>query len=132
MTFFGRRQSADSALRERMISYANGKELFMDAYSAAQFADCEANIAVTDDFSGVPDDSVCFIEDLEPESLLRRSDRLVIYRWNRNYPSETSFSFNPYEEGMKLERMSDFSGFSHPRITEEIWVRKTREVKDDE
>lgn len=122
-TFFGKRQTTDSAVRERMINIAGEKPLSVNAYTASQFRDHIENIAVTDDILSLPDDAVCFVEDADPALFSGRVDRLVIYRWNKKYPRDRALGFYPYDEGMKLESIQDFAGSSHDRVTEEIWVK---------
>ena len=47
MTFLGRRQSQDALLRQDMLAYVDGHELWMNSYSAAQFGN-ECNISVSE------------------------------------------------------------------------------------
>ena len=121
MTFFGKRQSTDSVLRERVLSLSRGRRLVMDHYSASQFGDSEG-VCVSD---GAPDepDAVWFTETVVPAPWAQSIDTLVIYRWNRAYPRELLLTLDPYGEGMRLCSISDFEGSSHERITEEIWKR---------
>ena len=129
MTFSGRRQSADSVLRDRVISLSAGKELYMNSYSASQFdEDGKTDITVSDD-PPLGKDAVWFVEDVDPAPYASGAERLVIYRWNRTYPRELLFTLDPYGSGMKLESIRDFKGSSHPRITEEIWVRPDTEAE---
>ena len=120
MTFFGKRQSSDSVLCERILSLSRGKKLVMDQYSSSRFAD--ADVAVSD---GAPeeDGAVWFTETVDPAPWADRIDTFVIYRWNRAYPREMKLTLDPYDEGMRLSSITDFEGSSHTRITEEIWVR---------
>ena len=48
-------------------------------------------------------------------------DELVIYRWNRRYPADRRLRFLPQERGMVLIERTEFAGYSHERITREIW-----------
>ena len=126
MTFFGRRQSTDSVLRERIIAHAEGRPLVMDSYSASQFRDDDAPIEVTEEPFAAGPDAVVFTEDADPGPFAALADRLIIYRWNRIYPRDMTLTFDPFEEGMRLESILDFKGSSHDRITEEIWTRKEK------
>ena len=124
MSFFGRRQSTDGAVRERILSLAGGKALSMSEYSAAQFRGCVAEIRISSD--PAPYDGVYFFEEEDPAPYAEYADRVVIYRWNRNYPRDMTMTLDPFREGMRLESICDFSGTSHDRITEEVWVRPGR------
>jgi len=123
MTFFGRRLSTDSAVRERIVSLAGSRRLVMNAYTASQFRGSGADIYVTCDLSSLGDDDVCFAEDFDPSVFKDKISSLVIFRWNRKYPRDGEMSFYPYDEGMRLDSIRDFAGSSHERITEEIWTR---------
>ncbi|MBR6916710.1 MAG: hypothetical protein IKN38_00865 [Clostridia bacterium] len=68
-----------------------------------------------------------FDELSDPAPMIGRAERLVIYRWNRKYPADVYLTADPYDEGFRLSGISDFKGTSHDRITEEVWVRKTKE-----
>ena len=57
----------------------------------------------------------------------RDNSRLVagiLYRWNRDYPGDERFCFPGGEEIWQLDRWEDFPGFSHEKITEEIYIHK--------
>ena len=123
MTFFGKRQSTDSVLRERVLSLSKGKSLFMNAYSASQFKGTDP-ITVSDEVPTAEKDSLWFTETVDPAPYADAVDTLVIYRWNRAYPREMILTLDPYDEGMRLCSVTDFEGSSHPRITEEIWTKR--------
>lgn len=93
MTFFGRRQSTDAALRERIVALAGEGSISMSEYTAAQFRGCGANVAVSPE--PTPDDSVYFFEEVDPAKYAELADRLVIYRWNRNYPRDLKLTLDP-------------------------------------
>ncbi|MBQ7669118.1 MAG: hypothetical protein IJS45_00175 [Clostridia bacterium] len=123
MTFFGKRQSADRAVIKRILSVSDGKTIYAEPYAAPLFRECGAKIVPTGDFSSLPGDAVCFAETVDPASLAGAIDKFVIYRWNRKYPRDCAAGFFPYDEGLSLYSISDFTGNSHDRITEEIWVK---------
>ena len=45
----------------------------------------------------------------------------MLYRWNRRYPSDLKFDL-PLE-GFTLRQRQEFAGYSHPKITEEVYLR---------
>ncbi len=126
MMFNKRRQSQDRLLREQMLQITSPASLWMSEYSAKQFSDIlgdEPRIQVSNDFlSMIPAEAYCFIEDAAlpaPETV----DTLILYRWNRHYPSDRKFDWDLAALGFTLQGTSDFPGSSHEVITEEIYIR---------
>ena len=121
MTFGGRRQSQDRVLRARVMELTCGQRLYMSEYSAKQFADCEGFIADNDYRSRAGAGDACFLED--GAISLSGVTELVIYRWNRHYPSDRNFPYVPEECGFSKVSTTDFVGSSHEKITEDIYQR---------
>jgi hypothetical protein len=46
---------------------------------------------------------------------------MIIYKWNRVYPSDLSLDVYPDKIGLKLHESFDFKGQAHEKITREIW-----------
>jgi hypothetical protein len=121
LSFLGRRQSQDRALRQRMLQRTQGAALWMNAYSAAQFENAET-IKVDERFwEQAGDEDYCFAELAPVESFLRQISCLVVYRWNRHYPSDRSFPMEALEGRLKKRSAEDFVGSSHECITEEVY-----------
>ena len=119
--FNRRRVSRDAAVTADILRLAADRKIHIRPYSAPLFAEKEANILCHDDLAGgLPDGAICFFEDMLPPS--GSFDRLVLYRWNRDYPADVFFCFS---EGFYLCEKTDFSGVSHPVITREIYERET-------
>ena len=68
----------------------------------------DAIVIVTGCFSQINKDSAEKIEGV------------IIYRWNRKYPSDFNFPIG-FLENMRLVSTENFVGNSHPEITEEIY-----------
>ena len=123
MTFFGKRQSMDSALRNKALELAGEERLWMDVYSAGQFAEYSDRIFVDEDYlQNAPQNAWCFAERIQPESVLSQVDKLAIFRWNRLYPSDKKFTIDLAQVGAKLSSREDFVGTSHPNITLEVYL----------
>ena len=121
MALHNRRQSKDRVVLERILSRAAGKRLWMTAYSAKQFAENE-DICISDRFwEDAGSEDWCFAEQSDPAEYADQIDRLVLYRWNRRYPGDIHCTI-PLEE-WKLVSSEEFSGFSHEKITEEVYQR---------
>ncbi len=50
-----------------------------------------------------------------------RIEKVILFKWNRNYPADTFFSLDL--SGYTLEKTEDFAGNSHEKITKEIYRR---------
>ena len=119
MTFNHRRQSQDRVLRQRILELAGGM-LWMNGYSARQFTDALDTIIIDEHcLENCPNGAYCFVENLPVRDL--KPEQILLYRWNRIYPADTYFDF-PLE-GWNLCGTVDFSGSSHERITEEVYIR---------
>ena len=121
MSFFGRRQSRDRLLIERLLSHTEYDRILIGDCSAPLFAEFGDSRVCT----GCSDDgerAVHFIElgDIPDPSEI---DSIILYRWNRKYPSDKKFPFSPEEVGFRLVSTADFTGNSHDNITEEIWTK---------
>ena len=66
---------------------------------------------------------VCFIEDGSVKENLDKISRLIIYKWNRTYPSDIKLGFEPSAVGFKLVFSREFVGNSHEKITKEVYER---------
>ena len=124
MMFNHRRQSQDRVLRERVLEATNGNKLWMNHYSTKQFSESTApQINVDDSFmSEAGSGEYCFVEDCDVTPYLRWVEKIILYRWNRRYPSDQTFSIGLSIGGWKLVHTEDFAGSSHERITEEIYT----------
>ena len=52
--------------------------------------------------------------------LLKKADRLTVFRWNRRYPADLHFSV---PDGWRKTGENEFEGSSHPVITQEDYVK---------
>ncbi|MCI9168632.1 MAG: ribonuclease Z [Dorea sp.] len=125
MMFNRRRQSKDRVLRERILSLAKGGKLWMNAYTRRQFPeDAQGEIIVDEKFlekAGFGD--YCFLENIPASPYEDRIEKIILFWWNRKYPSDTWFDIDLEGGGWKLSETREFSGSSHEKITEEVYVR---------
>lgn len=120
MLFLGRRLSQDGAVREAILADAGNGTVWMNGYSAAQFPE-GACISVAEDFwrrAGAQD--MCFVENVPVEHFLPAKE-IVIYRWNRHYPSDVKFPLEYALQGLRLLSVKEFAGTSHEWITREVY-----------
>ena len=64
-----------------------------------------------------------FAETVPSEELLAKVTELVIYRWNRHYPSDIRWEPDLKAMGFVLQETGEFPGTSHEKITREVYVR---------
>ena len=120
LRFNHRRCSRDRAVCGRILERA-GNELWLAESSAGLFREFpEAALHIVSDMSQVPEGGYCFWEMPAPEA---EPERLLLYFWNRDYPSDEKFVFPGGEERWRLTEETDFEGFSHPQITERLYER---------
>lgn len=119
LLFNNRRQSRDRLLIERVMNYADGK-MYINDFSKKLFDNYAVNIS--DDFLEIAKDGdYCFVENADAD--IRKAEKVILYKWNRHYPSDKKFTFDLKKEGFSLVSTEDFEGSSHDKITEEIYCK---------
>ena len=113
LRFNGRRQSRDRAVSARILEKTGG-EIWLAEESKALFPEADAHIV------SEPMGDWCFWE--RPTEVF--PEKIILYRWNRDYPGDEFFSFPGGADRWILESREDFSGFSHETITEETYIPK--------
>ena len=120
MMFNRRRQSSDAVLTRRIAELAAGTKLWVSPYTAKLFTD--DSVCVADDFLNQAEaGDYCFVEDADVVAHMDRIEKLIVYRWNRSYPSDQKFPALGTQ--WRLVATEEFEGNSHPVITEEVYVR---------
>ncbi len=122
MMFGSRRQSKDRVLRAHMLAACEGRTLWMSTYSAAQFEDGAAVRADDRYAEKMQEGDACFIENGDFPAALPQT--LILYHWNRRYPADTYFPFDPLDVGYRLISTEEFVGSSHDNITVERYEKE--------
>lgn len=123
LLFNSRRVSRDRTLREKIAAVSSGSVLWMNAFTARQFEEgLPSNARVDERFldKAAPGD-FCFVEDKLLMPYLNRIETMVVFRWNRDYPSDFKLDLEPVWNGFYLASFEDFEGTSHDKITMEVW-----------
>ena len=91
----------------------------MSQYSAKMFLSANVNVD-TEFLNLVNDGDYCFVENDDFMRYLDKLEKVIVYRWNRVYPSDKKVATDFLNE-KQLTSSIDFKGSSHERITEEIY-----------
>ena len=126
MLFNHRRQSQDHELRKRILEITQNKPLWMNQYSMKQFSTEDAsNLKIDDDFLVKAEiGDYCFVENNSLSQYLNKIEEIILFRWNRKYPSDFYFDINLSDGNWTLEKTNEFKGSSHEKITEEIYYHE--------
>ena len=123
LLFNKRRVSQDKIVTEKIIELTQGSKLWMDNYSYPLFEQYStANINIADNFlSETSKGEYCFIENKSLKPFEKWLDKIIVFKWNRDYPSDFKFDLDLTE--WKLADSTEFVGNSHKNITMEVYVR---------
>lgn len=123
MMFNHRRQSRDANVVKDILKTINGASLLIAPYSEPLFSQAECSVSISDSFLADADaKDYCFVENTSVAKFKEKISKLVIYKWNRDYPADFYFDIG-YANDYKLETTLDFVGTSHEKITKEVYVR---------
>ena len=123
MVFNHRRQSRDANVIKDILKTIDESPLLIAPYSEPLFSQTECSVSVSDSFLfGAGAEDYCFVENTSVAELKEKISKLVIYKWNRDYPADFYFDID-YANDYKLETKIDFVGTSHEKITNEVYVR---------
>ena len=123
MLFNDRRLSRDAMVFEDIKTYLTGT-LKINSFSEKLVAASGVNYEIFKNFVTNPDsESFYYIENISVKEYLDKIDRIIVYWWNRKYPSDTKLDFDPLECGYKSTSVYEFVGKSHEKITREIFER---------
>ena len=99
---------------------AGNNRLLMNEYSSNLF-ECE-NVVVDNDFlKNALFSDYCFVENESIADYTQDIERVVLFKWNKVYPSDFKLDFD--FSVFSLKESFDFEGNSHELITCEVWER---------
>lgn len=123
MMFNHRRQSRNANVVKDILNTIKGTSLLIAPYSEPLFSQAECSVSISDSFLTDADaNDYCFVENTSVAKFKEKISKLIIYKWNRDYPSDFYFDID-YANDYKLETTLDFVGTSHEKITKEVYVR---------
>lgn len=124
MMFNHRRQSRDRVVTERIAEICSGKKLWMNGYSFKFYGVLDGVETLEDEafLSKAGEGDFCLVEDASLKPYIDQLEGLVIFRWNRAYPSDVYTDIRLEE--WEMTEMREYPGNSHEKITEEFYRRK--------
>ena len=123
IAFNKRRQSRDRCLIEDLCQ-STDKDIYISPYSLPLFSEWENRVKVCDSpLSECADGGVAFIEMTQIGDHIDDVSDLIIYRWNKVYPSDKKLGILPDECGFVKASTTDIEGNSHSVITKEIYKK---------
>ena len=120
--FNHRRQSKDRELIADIGRNLSGT-LYIKPYSESLFINRGIPYQCIEHMGEIEDHVVFFAEDLDFLSILNSVKTITVYWWNRHYPSDVRLELDFADEGFSSVERKDFAGFSHEKITKEIFKR---------
>lgn len=123
--FNKRRVSRDAAVYEDIMGQLGDGNICMAPYSAKLFAAYpESRLCIDENFlEKAAKEDICFLEADIPAEVFGEIQEMVIYRWNREYPSDIKLSCLKEVEAWELMQRAEFPGKSHKIITKEVYRR---------
>ena len=117
MLFNNRRVSRDSVVQQKLLELVGEASICTNEYSAKLFED-SSKLKISNDFLSVAaDEDICFIENVDVP--IDEASEVYLFQWNRDYPAD--FFLELDLSRWKLKSKCDFSGNSHPKITNEVY-----------
>lgn len=123
MMFNRRRQSQDRMVREDIMRLS--LPIVMNAYSYKMFEkDAFAEtIIVNDELPVLKEACYQFIEDLDVKPYENQITEIIVYSWNRNYPSDLKWTIDLTDKQWQKISETEFKGSSHDSITKKVYIR---------
>ncbi len=121
MMFFGKRQSQDSVLREKLLEMVGEAKLWMSEYSAKQFEVSDKIVLDNDYVNKAGAGDYCFVENLGYS--VENADEIVLCHWNRQYQANVYFDIDLKANGFQKVSTENIVGSSHDKITIETYKR---------
>ena len=124
MMFNKRRQSRDRAVIADVLRMTEGEKLYIGRYSEKLFEQSGGEYTVSDSMLEIArEGEFCFVESERLSGYVQRIEEIIVYRWNRKYPADLYFDIDIEGKGFSIVKSEEFEGYSHEKITKEIFRR---------
>ncbi len=122
LSFNGRRQSRDRVLIDRLIRMLPDKTINIKSYSSPLFEKYIDRVNVSEELPDkLKNGEVFFSENLDPAPFKDSIEKLILFKWNRVYPSDKKMTLELSD--FSLINSKDFTGSSHDKITVSEYTR---------
>lgn len=122
MMFANRRQSRDRELIKDVLAMCEKSKLWITPYSLSLFEGEEDKVVVDEQMlDKAENEDYCFVETKELANYEDNIQQLIVYHWNRVYPSDQYFDIE-YQLWNLIET-EEIKGYSHEKITKEVYER---------
>lgn len=124
MMFNHRRQSRDRTVVEDVIRHISDRRLYICPYSKELFSRY-GNIIVSDaPLAAAGGEDCCFIENTVLAPYRSKISELIVYNWNRAYPSDLKLDISLLPDEWELFEEIELHGFSHEKITKGVYRKR--------
>ena len=120
MLFNNRRQSRDSKLLLDIKNSLNGN-LTIFPFSEKLVSSAEIPYEIMS--GSASENTVLFVEDRGIKEFLPVTNKITVYRWNRDYPADLTLDIDLAKEGFRSVSVYEFAGSSHEKITKEVFEK---------
>jgi len=123
LLFNGRRVSKDETVIKKLLETIGDNKLWVSQYTSSLFQKEDNKSILIDNafLEKAGESDYCFIEDDIPEDIKSKVEKLILFKWNREYPSDTKFEMDL--SSYKIDQACEFVGKSHKKITMEVYSR---------
>lgn len=121
IAFNHRRVSLDIKQREDLFQLIQDDLLYMKPSTAKLYGE-HPQFVITEDTISKCQDHFCIFENDEINDCEDKIEILVLYNWNRKYPSDQKLQIDLSK--YRLKEQIEFGGKSHEKITRTIYVKK--------
>lgn len=123
LLFNERRVSKDETVIKKLLETIGNNKLWVSQYTSSLFQEEDfKGILIDDEFlEKAAENDYCFIEGTVPDEIKNQVEKLILFRWNREYPSDTKFEMDL--SSYKIDQTCEFEGKSHKKITMEVYSR---------
>ena len=123
LLFNGRRVSKDETVIKKLLETIGDNKLWMSQYTSSLFQEEDSKVVLIDDefLTKASKNDYCFIEDAVPDEIKNKAEKLILFKWNREYPSDTKLEMDL--SSYKIDQACEFEGKSHKKITMEVYSK---------
>ena len=123
LLFNGRRVSKDETVIKKLLETIGDNKLWMSQYTSSLFQEEDSKVVLIDDefLTKASKNDYCFIEDAVPDEIKNKVEKLILFKWNREYPSDTKLEMDL--SSYKIDQACEFEGKSHKKITMEVYSK---------